>query len=149
MNDKNRQTLNDVFDVVPSKETGVYEYKSSAVTVSPTDSIEEKMNSVEKKILQNFSDLIETGIGAIEDMSDIAKSTESARDFEVLGNMIKSIADINTQIVDAIDKIDKVKQRANGPGNNGSTTVNQTAVFVGTTKDLSAMLANLQNGELE
>jgi len=144
----NRQTLNDVFDIVPSPSV-TQNYTVSTPSVIPLDqsNLDNKLDGIEKKVIENFSGLIDSGNEAIKSLSSIAESTESARDFEVLANMIKSVADINLQVIDTVEKIERIKnkrdQQKSGGQNQGGNTINQTAVFVGTTKELNAILNNM------
>lgn len=143
----NRLTLNEVFDVsAPPKTQVIVPRTPRTVPIVQTD-LSEKLDGVEKAVIENFNDLIDQGNEAIEKMNDVAQSSESARDFEVLSDMIKTVADVNMQIIDTIDKIERIKTRRDGGTKQPAQSVtNQTAVFVGTTKELNAILNNMNSG---
>lgn len=138
-------TLNNVFDIVPVVET----HSTSVPAIVPLDQtdLKEKLDGVEKGVIENFNSLINQGNDAIQKMNSVAHSSESARDFEVLSEMIKTVADMNMQIIDTVDKIEKIKTRRDS-GNKHQTApiTNQTAVFVGTTKELNAIINNMNSG---
>ena len=48
---------------------------------------------------QNYHDLIVKGQDALDDMMEVARMSEHPRAFEVLSTMLKSIADINGDLI--------------------------------------------------
>jgi hypothetical protein len=88
---------------------------------------------------QNLYDLLEKGQEAIYEMLEIAKETQKARDFEVAGQLIKSVGDVSDKLLDLQHKMKKLKQEdqksLSGPAN-----VTNNALFVGSTADLQKFL---------
>ena len=76
-------------------------------------------------------------------MLEVAKESEHPRAFEVLGNMIKQISDVNDKLLDVNIKMqkaksqDEVKQLENTTNN----------LFVGTTTELQRMLKTIKPDE--
>ena len=76
-------------------------------------------------------------------MLEVAKESEHPRAFEVLGNMIKQISDVNDKLLDVNIKMqkaksqDEVKQLENTTNN----------LFVGTTTELQRMLKKIKPDE--
>jgi len=87
---------------------------------------------------QTYHDLLSKGTYALEEMMEVARATEHPRAFEVFSNMMKHVADINSNLLDLhkkkkdIDKVDKPLELPNQTTNN---------VFIGSTSDLQRMLA--------
>ena len=63
------------------------------------------------KVRENLFGLIETGKEALLDMLEVAKQSEHPRAYEVAGNLIKQIADVNKQIIDIHKEKNKGKEK--------------------------------------
>jgi hypothetical protein len=87
---------------------------------------------------QNLYDAIEKGSGALEDIIDIAKQSESPRAFEVATNLIKTIVDANKDLLE-LAKRKKELEKIDNP--EGPQTVNNN-LFVGSSAELLKMLKN-------
>ena len=82
---------------------------------------------------RTFRSLIEKGNAAMENLSDLAKESESPRAYEVLATTMKTIADITKDLYD----LQKKNQDLRGVKKEEKTHVTvEKAVFVGTTADL-------------
>ena len=86
-----------------------------------------------------YHDILIKGSIAMDDMMEVAKSTEHPRAFEVLSTMMKTLADVNNNLLDLHKKkkdIDK-KDSLGLPPPNSNTTNN---LFVGSTAELQKFL---------
>ena len=91
---------------------------------------------------QNMYDIIEKGSSALEDIVDIAKQSESPRAFEVVTNLIKTLADANKDLMELAKKnkeLNKDEQKDTGP-----QTVNNN-LFVGSSAELLKMIKDKSN----
>lgn len=104
--------------VMPSKEKNDYEYAR-----------------------QNMYDIIEKGQNALEDIVDIARQSESPRAFEVVTNLIKTLADANK---DLMDLAKKNKELSKPDASNETKTVNNN-LFVGSSSELLKMIKDKAN----
>jgi len=84
----------------------------------------------------NLYSVIEMGKQALAESLNIAHQSENPRAFEVFGGLMKQLAEVNQQLVDMEIK----KMEMNTKANNQPQTVNNTAVFVGSTADLSKLI---------
>lgn len=82
--------------------------------------------------------LINTSDEAIATMHALASDAEHPRAFEVLSGMIKSAADMNSQLLSLQKDRKKIVQEPE-PGSVKSTTTNNS-IFVGTTTELQKLL---------
>ena len=73
----------------------------------------------------------------MEEMIEVARATEHPRAYEVFSTMMKTIADVNGNLVDLHKKHKDIK-RKDEPAKIAGTTNNN--VFVGSTADLQKML---------
>jgi len=79
--------------------------------------------------------LVEKGNEAISNMLEIAQNTEKARDFEVAGQLIKSVSEVTDKLIDLQQKMKKLKEEdVKGPKNVTN------ALFVGSTAELQKLL---------
>lgn len=89
----------------------------------------------------NNYDLSSTINDVIYEMFEIAKNTQKARDFEVLGNLIKIAKELDDGYLDRHQKMKKLNEEDESKK---QTITNQTtnAVFVGSTAELQKFLKN-------
>lgn len=85
----------------------------------------------------NIKDLIQKGNGAIDSLLEVAKATDHPRAYEVAANMLKSLADMNKDLME-IQKRKKDLQPKESSPTNGINV--DKAVFVGSTKELVKLL---------
>jgi hypothetical protein len=81
--------------------------------------------------------LVEKGQEAVDGALDVAQQSDSARAYEVAGQLIKHVADTADKLVDLQKKmkeIDEVNTKQN------TTNVTNNSLFVGSTADLQKML---------
>lgn len=78
--------------------------------------------------------LIEKGQQAVNDVLDVANSTDHPRAYEVAGQLIKHVADVTDKLIDLQKKMKDLDEKYARP-----TTVNNS-LFVGSTAELSKLL---------
>jgi hypothetical protein len=132
--------LSEVFNMNPiEKITG-------EIVVAETGEIlqtqEGKVESDYDKTRSNLLDLLQKGQDALNHALAVAKSSEHPRAFEVVGNLMKQVADINTQLMD----IHQQKQKLDEP-KGGAKNVTNNAIFVGSTSELNKLIDKMNKGE--
>jgi hypothetical protein len=92
----------------------------------------------------NNYDLSSTINEVIYEMFEVAKNTQKARDFEVLGNLIKIAKELDDGYLDRHQKMKKLNEEEE---TKKQTITNQTtnAVFVGSTAELQKFLKDSNN----
>jgi len=85
-------------------------------------------------VQSNFKNLIGTGNLALESALKVATQSDSPRAFEVVAILLKTMADLNNNVLDVHKKAKDTT--------NSKTEIKQTnnSVFVGSTKDLQNLL---------
>lgn len=86
---------------------------------------------------RTYYDILVKGSEAMEEMMGVARATEHPRAFEVLSGIMKTMADVNGNLLD-MHKKKKDLTKSDVPALPPSTTNNN--VFVGSTADLQKML---------
>tara|TARA_X000001036_G_scaffold13724_2_gene11687 strand:+ start:1313 stop:1735 length:423 start_codon:yes stop_codon:yes gene_type:complete len=105
------------------------------VVVPETKLNDEDIDNDYKYQRENFYNLIERGQDAITGILDLARESETPRSYEVAGNLIKQVAEVNEKLVDLQLKMQKLKEI---PSNAPKNVTN--ALFVGSTAELQKML---------
>jgi hydrogenase maturation factor HypF (carbamoyltransferase family) len=132
MTTKKFQALNDTFEIeseVVSTEIEKVEPKSivkgsSDITVDYEYSRATLMSLVEK------------GQEAINSVLELAQETDSARSFEVVGQLIKTVADATEKLMENQKKLRDLEEEKT------SGNVTNNALFVGTTSEVLNLLKN-------
>ncbi len=94
-----------------------------------------------QKSRTNFYSLLSQGQDALNYALDVAKQSENSRSFEVVGNIIKQLADINYQLLDISEKKQKLSSKKSEDNTNVIT--NNNAIFVGSTTELTKILKQI------
>jgi hypothetical protein len=87
----------------------------------------------------NLKAIIEKGSEALDGILELAKESEHPRAYEVVGQIIKNVADVNRQLIDLQKDIKGLKKTESGPKNVTN------ALFVGSTHDLQKLLKGKLN----
>jgi hypothetical protein len=82
----------------------------------------------------NLKAIIDKGSEALDGILELAKESEHPRAYEVVGQIIKNVADVNRQLIDLQKDIKSLKKTDSGPKNVTN------ALFVGSTHDLQKLL---------
>ena len=127
---KLNDNLSDIFDVEPIETT------ESLPVVKPVTEIVPVGDEVESDAAlarQNIKTLLDKGGNAIDNLLLVAQESEHPRAYEVAANFIKTLADLNKDLLDVQKK--KSDLRPQQTTNNQSINV-EKAVFVGSTAEL-------------
>tara|TARA_Y100001963_G_C6728256_1_gene422566 strand:+ start:79 stop:552 length:474 start_codon:yes stop_codon:yes gene_type:complete len=97
-------------------------------------------NEVDKEkdyflVRKNMKELINTGEDAIEGILKVATEGDSPRAYEVAAQMIKTVAEMNQDLIDLHKKMKDIKKE--------ETTINNTTqntLYVGSTRDLQDLI---------
>ena len=99
--------------------------------------VEDKNDSVKdyEYTRGNLYSLIEKGQEALNGVLELAQESDSARAYEVAGQMIKSVGDTTDKLIDLQQKMKELDEQPN----KGPTNVTN-ALFVGSTAELSKLI---------
>ena len=118
-------TFNDKFSEILNIDPPVQE----VIAPSINNEVEDDYDYARK----NLRDLIDSGMGDLNTVMDIARQSESPRAFEVATNLMKTLTDTNKDLLELAKKKKELTQEKN--------TQNVTnALFVGSTADLQKMI---------
>ena len=130
------ENLSEIFDVTPL-DISIQTPKSESVVV-----VEEEVSDAEhdfKYARKNIKDLLKRGENAVDGLLKVAEESEHPRAYEVAANFIKTLSDMNKDLLD-IQK--KRKELSGDIQSNTQKTVIDKAVFIGSTQELIKMIKN-------
>lgn len=131
--------LSDAFGLEKPKETALEVMPKREVSI---DKNLDKVDSDYNDTRGNLHNLLEKGEEALLHALEVAKQSEHPRAFEVVGNMIKQLADVNQQLME----LHKQRQSFDDKKEKGSDAKNVTnnAIFVGSTSELNKMIGKFK-----
>lgn len=135
------ESLSKLFDLEPIPKQEIIEAEATVVSVETSEKIEDDYDHARN----NLRDLLIKGKEALETSLTVAKQSEHPRAFEVVGGLMKQLADINQQLMDIHQQKKKLEEPSKTQTSNKNTTNN--AIFVGSTAELSKMIKNMNKGE--
>jgi hypothetical protein len=136
--------LSEVFN---SEKIKVEEPYTNLEVISPREIANEKENKIATDFntsRANLHNLLIKGEEALKHSLEIAKQSEHPRAFEVVGNMIKQLADVNQQLLD----LHKQQADVGRIQKEETKTVNNN-VFIGSTNELNKIIKNYKKTEGE
>ena len=137
---KLEKNLDDLFDL-PSDSQSIVSKKADSdkqnqAAVVSQDNQSRDIETDYKYARENLYEIIENGSHALNELVEIAKSSEHPRAFEVVASLMKTLTDANKDLLDIQSKVKKLKTDDVQTGPNNVTN----ALFVGSTAELQNML---------
>jgi hypothetical protein len=137
--------LSKIFDVEPLKPG---EVASTGQEIIPASNrVNENIDFDYDSARNNLHKLLNQGQDALYHALEIAKQSEHPRAFEVVGNLMKQLADTNEQLLALSERKQKLDTPKNGEPSTGKQVTNNNAIFVGSTSELSKMIKDMNKGE--
>ena len=132
-------SLSSVFDVQTIPKTEVI--TQDGEIISTGNKVEDDFDTSRN----NLRILLQQGQEALQKSLDVAMQSEHPRAFEVVGNLMKQLADINQQLLD----LHQQKQKLDEPSKaeKAKQVSNNNAIFVGSTAELNKLIKNMSKGE--
>jgi hypothetical protein len=136
--------ISEVFDVESVQ--GEIITRNNEVVVPQDASVEYDYD----KTRSNLHGLLQQGQEALMHALEVAKQSEHPRAFEVVGNLMKNLSDINHQLLDLHTKKEKLKAVASAgkPAQPAPGSVTNNSIFIGSTTELSKMIENMRKDKV-
>ena len=139
------ETFDEIDDALDISDRGAEIMK--APVNKPTRTSPKNIKSGKEDITKDYEysraqlySLVEKGQEAVDGALDVAQQSDSARAYEVAGQLIKHVADTADKLMDLqkkVKEIDEVKDK-------NTTNVTNNSLFVGSTADLQKMLKKMK-----
>jgi len=137
---KTDDTLSAEFGIEPMQVTEVITKEGEIVKASDS-----KIEDDYEITRNNLRLILQQGQSALMKALDVAHQSEHPRAFEVVGNLMKQLADVNQQLLD----LHQQKQKLDAPTKEGSRkeVTNNNVIFTGSTAELNKLIKNMAKGE--
>ncbi len=133
VNDKISKALDVEYN--PSEEQPKEIQKKEVAEVVSKDKLDKDLTQDYNRVRRNLKELINTGQNAIDGIINVASDSDSPRAYEVAGQMIKTVAEMNKDLMDLHGKM-KTITKEDITINNSTTN----AIYVGSTSDLQDLI---------
>lgn len=138
--------LSEIFDLEP------VEYKEIAprnddIVPTVVGKQDEYIENDFDHVRGNIRELLSTGRSALYDMIEVAKQSEHPRSYEVVGTLMKQLADMNQQLLDVHQQKQKLSGTEKKKDEPTNQVTNNNAIFVGSTNELAKMIQSMNKGE--
>jgi hypothetical protein len=128
---KTDKKLSELFDVDP--------IATDVEVVSSTEVVPVKLEDVVETDTEyarrNIRDLIDKGSVAVDNLLQVSKESEHPRAYEVVAGLMKTMADLNKDLLELQKRKKDLQPQLDSASNRGNITV-EKAVFVGSTAEL-------------
>ena len=139
MNKESEDRLSKFLDVKSSESISEENYSPIVKQVDNVPITKEKMENDlgadYREVRKNLKDLINTGQDAIDGILSVATDSDLPRAYEVAGQMIKTVAEMNKDLIEMHNKMKTIKKEET---NLNHTTNN--SIYVGSTSDLQDLI---------
>ena len=137
------ETFDEIDEALEITDRGAEIMKKDPVSKPTRTSAKDLKKSKEPDIETDYNysraqlySLVEKGQEAVDGALDVAQQSDSARAYEVAGQLIKHVADTADKLIDLQKKMKEIDE--DGP--KAQTNVTNNSLFVGSTSELQKML---------
>lgn len=128
---KTDKKLSELFDVDPIATNVEIVSSTEVVPVKFEDVVETDTEYARR----NIRDLIDKGSVAVDNLLQVSKESEHPRAYEVVAGLMKTMADLNKDLLELQKRKKDLQPQLDNASNRGNITV-EKAVFVGSTAEL-------------
>jgi hypothetical protein len=128
---KTDKKLSELFDVDPIATDVEIVSSTEVVPVKSEDVVETDTEYARR----NIRDLIDKGSVAVDNLLQVSKESEHPRAYEVVAGLMKTMADLNKDLLELQKRKKDLQPQLDSASNRGNITV-EKAVFVGSTAEL-------------
>ena len=97
-------------------------------------------------VRQNLKDIIDVGSDAIDGILNVASETEAPRAYEVAAQMIKTVSEVNKDLIEMHNKMKQIKKE---DGGQKAQNITNNSLFVGSTMELQKLLRRQKQEMIE
>ena len=116
---------------------------STLQEVLPPDNTNKDVEDDYDYARRNLRDLIDSGMGDLDRVMEIARQSESPRAFEVATNLMKTLTYTNKDLLELAKKKKDLTQEKDKPS---AQNITNNALFVGSTADLQKLIQGKDDG---
>lgn len=150
---KDFKDIEDSLDVLPedSEITDLTEVQDNVIIEVQDDEFSEEMQDSRRKdykyARKNLKNAVKIGNEALEDLLEIAKSSQQPRAYEVIATLVKNVSDASDKLMDVnkkLHEIEIISEPEKNLKNMDKLELNQqnNTYYVGSTADLQELINN-------
>lgn len=129
------ENLQNEFDL-PAEETPV---EQKHIVVSKSEAGLSELDLDYADIRTNLKDIIKRGAEAIDGILTVASETQQPRAYEVVATLIKSVADVNKDLLTMHKQMQDMKSTT-GNQSQSAGSITNNSIFVGSTSELQSLI---------
>jgi len=130
---KMEENFEEIFNLPPNDVEGELIVNTPSEKLSPKEA--DDIDTDYKYARENLYNVIERGSDALNNLVEIANQSESPRAYEIVGQLVKTLADANKDLLEVQNKVKKLKEETDkGPQNVTN------ALFIGNTTELQKLI---------
>lgn len=127
------ENFEEIFNLPPNDVEGELIVSTPSEKLSPKET--DDVDTDYQYARENLYNVIERGSDALNTLVEIANQSESPRAFEIVGQLVKTLADANKDLLEVQNKVKKLKEETDkGPQNVTN------ALFIGNTTELQKLI---------
>ena len=127
------ENFEEIFNLPPNDVEGELIVNTPSEKLSPKEA--DDIDTDYKYARENLYNVIERGSDALNNLVEIANQSESPRAYEIVGQLVKTLADANKDLLEVQNKVKKLKEETDkGPQNVTN------ALFIGNTTELQKLI---------
>ena len=127
------ENFEEIFNLPPNDVEGELIVNTPSEKLSPKEA--DDVDTDYKYARENLYNVIERGSDALNNLVEIANQSESPRAYEIVGQLVKTLADANKDLLEVQNKVKKLKEETDkGPQNVTN------ALFIGNTTELQKLI---------
>lgn len=141
----------DILGMEESEETFAREFEAPVIFEEGKEVSDLEQDLIDDYIYvrETLHSLIEVGQKALAGAMDSALESHHPRSYEVVGGIMKQIADTSDNLMKIKEKIDKARSSTSTNIEEQNNTQNNNYFMSGTTADLKKMIVDIQSGETD
>tara|TARA_R110002012_G_scaffold87135_1_gene215725 strand:- start:1203 stop:1697 length:495 start_codon:yes stop_codon:yes gene_type:complete len=133
VNDKLSEALDIEYNPAPEEPKEIA--KKEVAEVVSKEKLDKDLTQDYNRVRRNLKELINTGQNAIDGIINVASDSDSPRAYEVAGQMIKTVAEMNKDLMDLHGKMKTITKEDIIVNNNTTNSI-----YVGSTSDLQDLI---------
>lgn len=143
----------DIIGIEPNKNLTIDNSNTNIISKEELDKIQQSESQIEsdfdedfQKVKMNFEYIVNTIKNHVPDIAAIASEKESAKEYDALNNMLRTMNDVSANMITLHEKRKKFKDKKLPV--NITNTENKTqnnVIFTGSTKDLEEYIKKIKS----
>ena len=145
---KGDEQIEDALDLEKTEETQEIVHNGDSAGGVPILPNREEMQLARdyNQVRKNLKEIIDIGNTAIDGILTVADETEAPRAYEVAAQMIKTVSEVNKDLLEMHNKMKQIKKE---DGGQKAQNITNNSLFVGSTKELQKLLKRQKQDLIE